>query len=211
MRVVYTAAGRQVELAAELGKGGEGSIYGIPSRPLECAKIYDKPLPPDDFRKLQLMVESPPRDPAYDSRKHRSIAWPTVLLFADNKGSGCVGFVMPKIDVNVFKKALSYLDPSDRRRLWGGSFTWRGLFVVARNVASAVAAIHEQGYCIGDLNESNILISPITLITLIDCDSFQVRDPKSGRVYRCPVGKGEYTAPELQGKSYRDVDRTPQS
>ena len=62
MRVVYTAAGRQVELAAELGKGGEGTIYRIPSRPLECAKIYNKLLPPNDSRKLQVMVDSPPHD-----------------------------------------------------------------------------------------------------------------------------------------------------
>jgi len=208
---VYTADGQRIDLGTELGRGGEGTIYAIPAQPLECAKIYNKPLPSDETRKLQLMAESPPQDPAYDSRKHHSIAWPTALLFVDRRRSTCLGFIMHRIDVKLFKKALSYLDPADRRKAWGGSFTWRKLFVVARNVASAVAAIHEQGYCIGDLNESNVLVSPWGLISLIDCDSFQVTDPKSGKVYRCPVGKGEYTAPELQGKSYRDVDRTAQS
>ena len=66
-----------------------------------------------------------------------------------------------------------------------------------------------------DLNESNVLIAPNTLITLIDCDSFQVKDPRSGAVYRCPVGRDEYAAPEAQlgtqgRSSYRDFDRTPE-
>jgi hypothetical protein len=38
------------------------------------------------------------------------------------------------------------------------------------------------------------------LVTFIDCDSFQVKEPTTGRVFRCVVGKGEYTAPELAGK-----------
>ena len=50
--------------------------------------------------------------------------------------------------------------------------------------------------------------APTALITLLDCDSFQVSDPQLGKNYRCPVGKPEYTAPELQGKSFRDQDRT---
>ena len=33
--------------------------------------------------------------------------------------------------------------------------------------------------------------------------------PESGKIYRCVVGVPEY-APELQGKSFKDVDRRPE-
>jgi serine/threonine protein kinase len=208
---VYTHAGRALELTAQIGRGGEGAIYAIAHAQLECAKVYGKSLSPVDRRKLSLMVQQPPNDPMYAIRKHRSIAWPTELLFDDLRQSQCIGFVMPKVDVQVFRKALCYCDPGDRTRAFGGGFNWRHLFTTAYNLTTAVAAIHQKGFCIGDLNESNILIAPNALITLIDCDSFQATDPDSGEVYRCPVGKDEYTAPELHGKNYREVDRTSES
>ena len=43
----------------------------------------------------------------------------------------------------------------------------------------------------GDLNESNVLVTPTALVAVIDCDSFQVQAVRGGRVvtYPCPVGK----------------------
>jgi len=206
--VVYTEKGQQLSLSTEIGKGGEGTIYLSPNDPLECAKIYLRPAPEHTRNKLRLMVQNPPADPTYQTRKHRSISWPSNLLYQDVARTRFVGFFMPKIDLKAFQKALVYLDPSDRCARFGGGFTWKYLFTAATNVASAVAAIHGQGYCVGDLNESNILIAPNALVSLIDCDSFQVRDSQSGRVYRCEVGKPEYTAPEIVGKRYDEVDRT---
>jgi serine/threonine protein kinase len=118
---------------------------------------------------------------------------------------------MPKINTTIFRKILYYLDPADRTKLFGGAFSWKYLFTTAYNITSAVAAVHARGHLVGDLNESNILVAPNALITLIDCDSFQVRDPNTNQIFRCPVGKPEFTAPEIQGKSYRDVDRTPET
>jgi hypothetical protein len=51
-------------------------------------------------------------------------------------------------------------------------------------------------------------VASTATVCLIDVDSFQVRDPVTGRVYRCPVGRPEFTAPELIGKRYADVDGT---
>lgn len=208
---VYTQQSQQLLLTTEIGRGGEGTIYASPFNKLECAKIYGKALSPENYRKLELMVADPPRDPAYDARKHRSISWPVSLLYRDPTRSECVGFLMPTVDIRAFRKAILYLDPSDRSRLFGGSFNWKYLYTAAFNIVSSIAAIHERNYCIGDINESNVLLAANALITLIDCDSFQVPDPTTGKVYRCPVGKAEYTAPELQGKSYNDVDRTQES
>src|SRR5205807_3008042 len=63
---------------------------------------------------------------------------------------------------------------------------------------------------VGDLNESNVLASETALVTLVDTDSFQVRDPQTGTIHRCPVGKPEFTPPELQGKAFRQLDRAPE-
>src|SRR5712691_4689158 len=48
------------------------------------------------------------------------------------------------------------------------------------------------------------------LVTLVDTDSFQVCEPHNGVVYRCPVGKPEFTPPELQGCPFAQVDRAPE-
>ena len=47
-------------------------------------------------------------------------------------------------------------------------------------------------------------------MTLVDTDSFQVREPQNGVVYRCPVGKPEFTPPELQGCRFTHLDRAPE-
>ena len=206
--IAYTENGQSVSLASQLGSGGEGVIYASPNDPLECAKIYTKPVLPETYKKLSLMISNPPADSAYQSRKHRSICWPTALLYKDPSKRALAGFFMPRLNLNIFRTVFLYIDPVDRRSRFGGGFTWKHLVTAATNIASAVAAIHEQGYCIGDLNESNILIAPNALISVIDCDSFQVPDSAAGKTYRSPVGKPEYLAPELKGKHLPDVDRT---
>jgi DNA-binding helix-hairpin-helix protein with protein kinase domain len=195
--IAYLEDGRSISLTDEIGRGGEGAIYSSPSDILECAKIYLKSAPPETLTKLSLMVSNPPSDPTYALRKHRSISWPSALLYKSSAKSEVAGFFMPKLDLKVFQKALLFIDPQDRTARFGGGFTWKHIVTAATNLSSAVAAIHAQGYCIGDLNESNILIAPNALISLIDCDSFQVPDTAAGRTYRCSVGKPEYTATEL--------------
>jgi DNA-binding helix-hairpin-helix protein with protein kinase domain len=91
-------------------------------------------------------------------------------------------------------------------------FDTRYLYRVARNLSAAVAALHRSSYVIGDLNESNVLVNPSALVTLIDTDSFQVQERQNGRftIHYCPVGKLEYTPPELMGKTLKEVTRLPE-
>jgi serine/threonine protein kinase len=118
---------------------------------------------------------------------------------------------MPYVNPRQFSKILNYIDPGTRKKSYAGGFTWLHLYTVAYNLASCVAAIHERGYCIGDINESNILVDATAPLTIIDCDSFQVKDTYTGQIWRCKYGKPEYTAPELMGYKYEDVDRTLQT
>ncbi len=92
-----------------------------------------------------------------------------------------------------------------QRNLWLSELSWAFLIYVAANVARAVAAIHEHGPVIGDVNPKNILVTRKATVYLLDVNSFQVS--ADGKTYRCEGGFPEYTPPELQGVAFRDVDR----
>src|SRR3989442_13568367 len=128
---LFTGAGRRVDLTTEIGSGGEGTVYLTAADPSVCAKVYAKGVSSADLRKLELMVGNPPRDPAYDAqRRHRSISWPTALLYRDTQRQQLAGILMPKIDTKAFRKALSYFHTSDRAP-FGGPFNWKELYPAA--------------------------------------------------------------------------------
>jgi len=217
---LYTDSGTPVRLEKDsFDEGGEGLIYET-SRSGLCAKVYSgnddsmvDQVGDQKRRKLQAMVRNPPEDPS-EKEGHCSFAWPEEVLYREPSGQRCVGFLMPRIDTETFVELHVCKGAADRREKFAGTFHWRNLFKVGYNIASAVAALHEKGYYIGDINEENILVDyDSILITIIDCDSFQVRDPDTGEIFPSPVGKPEYTAPELsdQAKRYEDMKRTPES
>ncbi|MBD2177435.1 hypothetical protein H6F42_10980 [Pseudanabaena sp. FACHB-1998] len=187
-------------LKSPIGSGGEANIYTVRIRPELVAKIYHQPHG-DYARKLAFMVENPPVDPLANSGRV-SIAWATELVMDLDR---VVGFLMPKLDTSKAKPIFQYYNPSTRRKQTP-KFSYVSLIRTARNLARAVRSVHSRGYVIGDVNESNALVAEDAIVTLVDTDSFQVNDGTT--VYRCTVGKPEYTPPELQGMSFRDVDRS---
>jgi RNA polymerase subunit RPABC4/transcription elongation factor Spt4 len=212
--IVYDAARRPVTLGGEVARGGEGIVYAAAGRPGVLAKIYT-PRPREGHEeKLTWMLAHPPQDPAGNgasgvraSGGHASIAWPTDLLFDAQRHF--LGYLMPQVTGGA--PALAVFNPRTRAATWP-NFDRRYLHRSARNLAAALAALHESNYIVGDLNESNVLVTSSALVTLIDTDSFQVQEPRNGRiiVYPCPVGKAEYTPPELQGRALNEVYRQPQ-
>ncbi len=179
-----------------LGSGGEGSVFSTGNR--LAAKIYRKPSQAVQ-QKLTAML-------ARNSEKlllHQdgSIAWPVDLLL--DESNQIVGFLMPQaVDA---RPIVDYYNPKARLS-FSPLFSYRSLHRTARNLAAAVENLHRQGYVIGDLNESNILVTQMAQVTLVDADSIQVIDGET--VYRCRVGKAEFMAPELQGKNLSEVTRT---
>jgi len=190
-----------IEESYLLGSGGEAKIYSLRHDQSLVAKIYHNPTD-ERSHKLTIMLDYPPDDPML-AKGHTLIAWPLDLLL-NNQGQ-IVGFLMQRL-VNM-KSIFNFYNPSMRRKEFP-LFNYLYLHRIARNLATAVHALHKRGYVIGDLNESNIFVSNTALVTMIDTDSFQVTDSNSGIVYRCPVGKPEFTPPELQGKSFADIDRS---
>ncbi len=204
-RRLRAASGATLDLGPEIARGGEAAIHELQGRPGELAKVY-LTARPEMREKLEHMRARPPDDPARDFG-HASIAWPRELLF-DGKGA-LAGYAMPRIRDAL--PILEVFNPRRRERLLPG-FDRRYLLRTARNLASALEALHEAGYVVGDLNERNILVTQRTLVTLIDTDSFQVQRQSGGQivVYPCPVGRAEYTPPELQGQAFRGLMRRPE-
>ncbi|MDZ7962167.1 MAG: tetratricopeptide repeat protein [Aulosira sp. DedQUE10] len=191
-----------LNLNVSLGRGGEACIYAVPSHSNLVGKVYHKPTAAHAY-KLQAMLANPPENPTA-SLGHISIAWPQDVLRAVDGSDRIVGFLMPRI--RGMRPIIDFYNPRTRRQHCP-LFNYQYLLRTARNLAAAFAALHSSGYCIGDVNESNILVSDTALVTLVDTDSFQVLDPDTNAVFRCPVGKPEFTPPELQNKIFSQHDR----
>jgi DNA-binding helix-hairpin-helix protein with protein kinase domain len=188
-----------------LGAGGEGNIYELPGEPRLAAKVYhpDKRTS-ERAAKLKAMLANAPHDHAKKGG-HTSIAWPVELLSPLGDDQTVIGFLMPRL-VGAYNVHILY--DVEERHAKCPLLGYDSLCRAARNIASAVWALHESGYVIGDVNESNIMVTQSAMVTLLDTDSFQVRDRAARRVYRCPVGTDMFTPPELQGINFAEVDRS---
>ncbi|MGB3535030.1 MAG: DNA-binding protein [Microcoleaceae cyanobacterium] len=207
MRLQRQFTGQPVTLdpSTIIGSGGEGKIYGVREEPNWVAKIYHHPTE-EDAEKLTVMYNNPPTT-VMAMASGTSIAWPVDLLHTLDHRRQIVGFLMPR--VNKAAPIHTFYTPKTRREQ-KPLFNYLYLHRTARNLIAAVGDLHASGYVVGDVNESNLLVTDTALVMLVDTDSFQVRDVETGRIYRCPVGKAEFTPPELQGQSFRNLDRTPE-
>jgi hypothetical protein len=204
MRVLRAGDGREIALEGPLlGRGGEASVYAVPHCPDLAAKVYHNPTA-EQAAKLAVMLAAPPI-PSPAPTCHEPLAWPTELLLDAEGERRVVGYLMPR--VAHAHLLWEVFNPGARRQVCP-QFHYGSLLRTARNLACVVRTLHEHGYVIGDLNESNVLVRPDALTTLIDVDSFQAT--AADRVYRCRVGRPEYTSPELQGPAFADVDRRPE-
>jgi hypothetical protein len=207
---VLSGLRREPALGRRLGAGGEAEVYEVDvveaGRGRAAYKRYRRPTA-ERAAKLQVMVAHPPTQ-AEAIGGHIAIAWPQTLVSSD--GGRVDGFLMPKVDLARAVPLFQVYNPQSRALVAPG-FTWRYLLRAARNVAAIVASLHDAGYVIGDLNESNFLVTDRALVVLVDCDSMQVRDPETGTVHRGAVGKPEFLAPEFHGVDLARTDRTVES
>ena len=192
---VTTKNGQLLALEKDLAGGGEARIWTVSGQPNVVAKIYHQPTSAH-HAKLEAMLANPPTQPS----THTAIAWPLERLY---QPVGFIGFLMPRIQGS--DTIINYYHPVKRKQRCP-QFNWLYLHRTAFNLAVAAEAIHAKGHVFGDINESNILVNEHALVTFVDTDSFQVIDQR-GKVYRCPVGKPEYTPPELQGIDFKTIDR----
>ena len=208
---VYLSNGRALDLGPAVKSGGEGELRMIRGDTARCAKIYHAPRRTGEAEaKVQAMVANPPSDPTWGAMGHRSIAWPTDLLYEDSSRKRFAGFTMPFLDMGEFRESQFYCSTADRVKTFGGSYTWQHQLTSAMNIASAVAAIHAKGHRVGDLRETNVLVSSRAPVTFIDCDSFEIWDSAHRRRHYCRVGTADWLPPELlRGTNFakQDIER----
>src|SRR5215475_7596060 len=194
-RSFHTAHPDVIRLGGRIGVGAEGEVYEIQGRSDLVAKIYHEPPSAEKAEKLVALSR------LGNERLFNLSAWPVDAL-RDAPDGSVVGFVMKRISRAEEVHALH--SPKSRLQKFPEA-SWAFLIYVAANIARAVAAVHEHGLVIGDLNPKNILVTRKATVYLLDVDSFQVS--ADGKTYRCDGGFPEYTPPELQGVAFRDVDR----
>ncbi|MGM3307924.1 protein kinase domain-containing protein [Anabaena sp. WFMT] len=194
------STGKSITLLGESIDSGEAKVWRTNLNGY-LAKIYHLPTP-ERLQKLAVMISYPPTDPN-SHLNHISFAWPKSLL-KDANGN-YVGFLMP--EVRNARQLIDIYNPQRCQKL-KLAINWRFLHVTALNIASFIAAIHDSGYVLGDIKPQNILVNNRALPSIIDTDSFQVKNPKNGKVYRCLVGSDGYTPPELIDADIASIEQT---
>ncbi len=185
----------------KLGGGGEGNIYAVGQIPGCVAKILHQPTT-EQQRKLEAMLANPCNGHANGCL---SVAWPQGLLFTTSGRQRFSGYLMAK--VSGASAVLDFYHPKTRRQKCP-RFNYRYLHRAALNLTNCISLAHRSGYVIGDVNESNFLVADNACVTMVDADSWQIRDKATSRIFRCPVGKPDFIPPELQGKNLGKVTRT---
>lgn len=188
-------SGKLIQLVESgIPRGGQGLICRVVGDDSLLAKIYDDPSTVE-ASKLRAMVASPPA--GVRSGGSILIAWPVEVLETPDLRRQVIGFTMPRaVELN---QLISVYNPKLRQKLSGdfaSSVDARFLVRTARNLSASFESLHAAGHVVGDVKQQNALVSARAVVTLVDADSFQFRDPVTRRVYECPVLTPEYCPPE---------------
>lgn len=182
-----------------LGSGGEGTIYSLTGHGNLVAKIYNQKKFHNGQerkqmeRKLKTMISM---NVSTMPDGIMRLAWPQDILYENGK---MAGFIMSKID-SKYKIYDLYRGENNtvRDKIYPG-YNWKYAVQFAWHLAWTTEYLHSRGIVIGDFNQTNIAIDTRhNTVILIDCDSFDIRDPVTGEHFPCCVGLDEMLAPELQ-------------
>lgn len=188
--------GQPFTLGQRIGKGGEGEIFAVETRPDTAVKIYHTEKRATREPKVRAMV----LDGLADNTK--LVAFPTAV--ATDGRDRFLGFQMRLFA--GYRPIHELYSPKSRKSHFPKA-DYRFLVRAALNVASAVVKVHQSGCVIGDFNHSGVLVSGEATIALIDADSFQYS--RAGKLFPCVVGVPDFTPPELHGADLSAVCRTP--
>lgn len=188
--LVTTASGKPLRLLKEISKGGEGVIYETDTPSLVCKIYHATELTTLRRQKIELMV----------TRKlnRADICWPTDMVY--NRHSEFVGYLMPKAQGKTVFSGL-FVKPLFLKTYptWGRI----DLLNVCLAFLEQIRFLHGMNILVGDINAHNLLVTQdSTKLWMVDTDSFQIEG------FPCPVGTVNFTAPEIQGVTYKTFMRT---
>ena len=183
-------SGQIMTLGALVSAGGEGSIYKVVNKDLVCKIYHPNNLTTLRKRKIELMT----------TRKIRrsGLCWPSDTV--KNEKGEFVGYIMPMAEGKTVQSSM-FIKPVLEKEYP----QWKRQDIVKLCVAflKHVRFLHGQNIIIGDINPMNLLVSAdSSAMGMVDTDSFQIES------FPCAVGTVNFTAPELQGKSYSTFLRT---
>jgi DNA-binding helix-hairpin-helix protein with protein kinase domain len=210
-----------IEKKTELGRGGEGVVYGLPSaNGLVYKEFLASAYTTPDLSALERLIEvrgswSPEERVWLDART----VWPDVTVLS---GGVLKGFLMPSIHQRFIRKHGIRSNPKTVLCEWN-YLTHRAKFVSNSNIysevprvdhldalalvfdlAQSIAMLHKHGVIIGDLSGKNLLWtnSPSLQVMIIDNDSFRltgtggVASPKQSPDWDDPFLVGKPTSQE---------------
>ena len=177
----------KVMLGRMIAKGGEGTIYEIPTMRDKVAKIYHEKCATVFRRsKISLMLRT--------KVNNRNLCWPEKPI--RNVEGDFVGYVMPRVSPEYKTLGSSILllgRPAMQKALPG----WDRLALtnLCLEIMRVLRSIHSAGILMGDINPMNIMVDPTQpekpRVMIVDCDSMQIGG------YPCPVGMKLYTSPGI--------------
>ncbi len=189
---LYTSDGRIVYLGNIIGSGGEGIVFKAHNIPGKVVKVF-KPDADLDYmeRKIEAIISN------HVPSKLENVLISTIpeeLLYDED--DKFAGYLMPWISTKF--KLYDVIRSSPARNKYFPELNYKGLIIIAYNLAEAVNYMHEHNVVIGDLNYNNIVINTDGTVCLIDTDSYDFVDKETKEHFPCVVGYQEVLAPELQ-------------
>jgi len=196
-----------------LGKGGAGIVYQHPNNPKEAVKVY-QPLFLSKHGNLKPKVQAmlsfrPGEEEVFvASQRYVQIAWPRMLLEDDRKTF--LGYTMPLVEMQRSVLLEQVLQKAERKTAQIRE-DYRFRIFVARNLASAIAKLHEKGHGVIDLKPINVLVYRDNgFVCLLDCDGYDVQG--NSIRYRAELFTPEYLYPKahIAGLTPAQVDTLEQ-
>jgi DNA-binding helix-hairpin-helix protein with protein kinase domain len=196
--ILLTEPPRRISLGARpIARGGQAVMVAVDEDDHLVAKLYYEPSGEIVRRLVAILALVARGDLAFGEHAGRfRFAWP-VALVADPEAGEILGFAMRRFDVRDDLPIAALFSGRLRTRLFPGA-DWRLVLTLARNLSALMASLHEHGVLVGDVSHRNLLANRSGVLTLLDCDSLQFTDPRSGEHFPSPVVTPEYAAPEVQ-------------
>lgn len=204
---------RKERLVSSLDSGGEGNVFATENHGSMVVKLYHpEKLSLGRVEKITALAEeiTNVNHPIFDY-----ICWPKAMVY-DYEGGHMIGYLMERVPPHAIHLAdliaQMYIgeNPLHYKR--------RDLAELCKRIAEGFSQLHNlagKRLLMCDVNPGNIMVTADPMqIYFVDLDSYQY-ESNAGKRLRCPVGRGEYTSPELFERmrsqntvNYADVDRT---